>query len=403
MPPVGGCQWGGHEVITRRILSYVLVFASFYDQLAWTPVLVLIPAVADAPASLAWSASAYSVANLVGNLLFGLLADRLDRYSVAGAGLVAMAGTGLAHLAISSPVMLVGVRFLHGLAIAAVAPAALASLTDGLPRRQRGEIMARVGLVIAVASMLATSATGRIVSRVGMGAGIGGLAALVGLVGAFTLLLRSRVEPAPARRRAEQGEVAPSAINPAMLGAAALVAFALMFLQNVLFYAYPLQGRALGMSPAAIGGTLAVFGLGSALAFLPPLSRAADRWGRHRPLFVGMLLAGAGLLGLARATETPVLAICLFVYGLGFGLVFPAVTALNADAAGQGRRGFAFGLLTAAFSLGSISSPPITQGLSAQFSPFAVAGCLALFTSLATAAWYLLAVRPVAHPVGPGA
>lgn len=390
-------------MIKRRPLSYILVWTSFYDQLAWTPVLVWIAAGVGAPESLAWAAAAYSVANLFGNILFGLLSDRLDRYGVAGAGLLAMTLTGLAHLSIATPAMLVGVRFLHGLAIAAVAPAALASVTDGLPRRKRGEVMARVGLVIALASMLATSATGRIVSKVGMTAGIGSLALLVGLVGAATLLLRGRVEPAPAHRLAPEGDPAPTAINPSALGAAALVAFALMFLQNVLFYAYPLKGRALGMSPAEIGSTLAVFGAGAALAFLPPLSRTADRWGRHRPLIVGMLLAGAGLLGLAGSSATPALSASLFAYGLGFGLVFPAVTAWGADAAGKGRRGLAFGLLTAAFSLGSISSPPITQALAHQVSPFTVAGGLALVTGLITAAWYFRSVRPMARPVGPGA
>ncbi|MFZ5826234.1 MAG: MFS transporter [Bacillota bacterium] len=389
-------------MIRRRPLSYLLIWTSFYDQLAWTPVLVWIAADVGAPESLAWAATAYSLANLFGNMSFGLLSDRLDRYGVAGAGLLAMTATGLAHLTITTPAMLVGVRFLHGLAIAAVAPAALASVADGLPRRQRGEVMAKVGLVIALASMLATSVTGRLVSKVGMTPSIAGLAALVGLAGGLTLLLRRRVEPARALIRSAEGEPAPTAMNPAMLGAAALVAFTLMFLQNVLFYAYPLKGRLLGMSPAQIGSTLAVFGAGAALAFLPPLSRVADRWGRHRPLFVGMLLAGGGLLGLAGGSEAPALSASLFVYGLGFGLVFPAVTALGADAAGQGRRGFAFGLLTAAFSLGSISSPPITQALAHQVSPFTVAGGLALVTGLVTAAWYFLAVRPEARPVGPG-
>ncbi|MFZ5817750.1 MAG: MFS transporter [Bacillota bacterium] len=392
-------------MIRRRWLSYVLVWTSFFDQLAWTPVLVLIAAAVQAPEALAWAASLYSVANLLGNALFGLLSDRLDRYGVAGAGLLAMGLTGALHLGVTSPGALLGVRFLHGLAIAAVAPAALASVTDGIPRNRRGEVLARVGLVIAIASMLATSAMGRVVSRVGMAAGIAGLAALVGLVGAATLLLRHRMEPLPPvrmRRLRGEGELPPTALNPAMLGAAVLVAFALMFLQNVLFYAYPLQARALGMSPAAIGGTLAVFGLGSMLAFLPPLSRAADRWGRHRPLFLGLLLAGAGLMGLARWTAMPALAASLFIYGLGFGLVFPAVSALNADAAGQGRRGLAFGLLTAAFSLGSITGPLVTQALAAYASPFAVAGGLALATGLITVGWYYWAARPVPHPTGPG-
>lgn len=351
------------------------------------------------PDAVAWAATAYSGANLLGNLLFGLLADRIDRFSVAGAGLLAMTATGLAHMGVSSMAGLIAVRILHGLAIATVAPAALASVADGLPRSQRGEAMARVGLVIAFASMLATSMTGRLVTQLGLRTGIQALAGLVGAVGLFTFLVKRRLGPQPALEAAApaEEEVAPGRMNVVGLGAAALVAYALMFLQNVLFYAYPLKGHELGLSAASVGGSLAVFGLGALLAFVPPLSRAADRWGRHRPIFVGMLLAGMGHLGLAWGSSLPAFAVSLFIYGLGFGLVFPAVSALNADAAGQGRRGLAFGLLTAAFSLGSISGPPVTQALAAQVSPFAVAGGVALLAGAVTAGWYYLSVR---RPVG---
>lgn len=378
----------------RRTLAYALVWTSFYEQLGWTALLVQLAAAAGDPESVAILASVYSLANLLGNMLFGLLSDRLDRFRVAGGGLLAMAVTGALHLVASTPALLIGIRFLHGLSASAVAPAALASATDGLERNRRGEVMARVGLVIATASMLATSLTGRLATGLGTRPTVMILAVAMALVGGVTLLLRPRLEPVTLRRAAA-GEPDSSSVNRGMLVAASLVAFALMFLQNVLFYAYPLRTRALGMSPALMGGTLSLFAVGAVVAFVPPLSRVPDRWGRHLPLMAGMALAGFALLGLARAETIGTLSAALLLYGLGYGLVFPAVTALNADAAGQGRRGLAFGILTAAFSLGSITGPVVTRALGAYAPPFTVAGWLAVGTAVMTGLWYLLA-RPAA-------
>lgn len=388
----------------RRTLAHVLVWTSFYDQLAWSPILAWLAVSFGAPEAVFWAATAYSAANLLGNVVFGMLADKVDRMAVAGAGLLAMVATGLAHLLPDSTAGLVGVRALHGLAIAGVAPAAMASVTDGLPRNQRGVAMARMGLVIAVASMLASAASGRLLTSLGAAASVYMLALLVGTVGVFTFVIRRWLEPPPVREASPaRDEPAAGRVNmPGML-AAALVAYALMFLQNVLFAAYPLKGHELGLSSATVGMTLSAFGLGAVIAFVPPLSRASDRWGRHQPIFVGMALAGAGHLGLAHGTAPLAFAAWLFIYGLGFGLVFPAVSALNADAAGAARRGVAFGLLSAAFSLGSISGPPVTQALSGVASPFTVAGWLGLATAGFISLWYYLAVRPAQEAARQGA
>lgn len=388
----------------RRTLAHVLVWTSFYDQLAWSPILAWLAVSSGAPEAVFWAATAYSAANLLGNVVFGMLADKVDRMAVAGAGLLAMVATGLAHLLPDSTAGLVGVRALHGLAIAGVAPAAMASVTDGLPRNQRGVAMARMGLVIAVASMLASAASGRLLTSLGAAASVYMLALLVGTVGVFTFVIRRWLEPPPVREASPaRDEPAAGRVNmPGML-AAALVAYALMFLQNVLFAAYPLKGHELGLSSATVGMTLSAFGLGAVIAFVPPLSRASDRWGRHQPIFVGMALAGAGHLGLAHGTAPLAFAAWLFIYGLGFGLVFPAVSALNADAAGAARRGVAFGLLSAAFSLGSISGPPVTQALSGVASPFTVAGWLGLATAGFISLWYYLAVRPAQEAARQGA
>lgn len=382
----------------QRWLSYLLVFASFYEQLAWAPVLVLLAAgVGDAEA-VALAASAYSLANLGGNLLFGVVSDRVGRHRVAGAGLVAMAATALLHLAAATPLQLVGARFLHGLTAAAVAPSAFASVTDGAPGARRGEVMARVGLVIALASMAAPALTGRLAKGMGVPVAVELLGLGLALVGFLTLAV-GKGSPRMAVAVHTDGD---TRVNPVLILVGAAVAFAVMFGQNVLFYALPLRGTEMGMSTARVGGLLSTFAVGALIAFVPPLGRSADRWGRVPPILAGMGLTSLGLFLLAAAADARGMAVGLTIYGLGFGLAFPAVSALSGDAAGAGRRGLAFGVLTAAFSAGAIVGPLVTRMLEGLLPPFVVAGLVAL-VGAGAALGALRQPKAVAPPVGPGA
>lgn len=382
--------------MVQRRLSLLLVWTSFYDQLAWAPILVVLAAQAGDPAAVALAVSAYSLANLIGNVIFGFLADRLDRYRIAGAGLVAMAATALAQLAANTPALLIGARFFHGLSAATVAPAALAGLSAGVPGNRRGEVMARAGLVIAFASMVGPPLTGRLTVTYGIETAVLILAASLALVGVATLLFGGRgVERAraagavPGEQVAARGRASGAAehLDLARAALAALVAFVLMFGQNVLFYALPLRNSELGLGPAVTGALFSAFAVGSVLAFVPPLSRAADRWGRFWPLLFGMALVAVGMGGLSWSVTPRQMAPSLFVYGLGFGLVFPAVSALMADAASSGRRGLAFGLLTAAFSAGSVTGPLVTRALASVAPPFTVTAILIAVGALVSAVW----------------
>lgn len=391
-------------MMMRRHLSYVLVWTAFYEQLAWAPLLVWLAAAAGDAAAVAPATSAYSLANLIGNLACGFLADRVGRLRVAGSGLVAMSVTALLPVWAATPAALIGTRFLHGLAAAAVAPAALAVVGDRAPDARRGERMARVGLLIAVSALLAPPVTERLAAWLGVAGAAGILAGFLVLVGVTTLALGGSAagDGAARGRGGRVGQPSPGSlghssstndqidcrINFRLVALATAVAFAIMFAQNVLFYAFPLRGRGLGMGPETIGALLSAFAVGAMVAFVPPLSRAADRWGRLRPLTAGLALIAGGLLTLAWSAEQPVLAAALAVYGLGFGLSFPALAALTVDAAGPGQRGLAFGFLTAAFSAGATAGPLVTQAFARTAPPFAVAGVVvALGMALCAVTW----------------
>lgn len=82
----------------------------------------------------------------------------------------------------------------------------------------------------------------------------------------------------------------------------------------------------------------------------------ADRYGRFRVAFPGLLAGAAGLAVLA-TVPSPILGLVgVATYGAGFALVFPALTALAADRAPEHERGAALGTFTAFFDVATAAT-----------------------------------------------
>ena len=377
-----------------RSLPLLMIWTNSYERLTWTTLLVLIALEVNSPEALAYAASAYSAANLAGNIAFGSMSDRLGRFRVAGFALLALAVTTLIHLRVTSALFLVLLRAFHGFFAAAVTPSSLAAASDHAAPESRGQSMARVGLMIAIASILAPPLTGRLIDGAGLASTIWIQTAYLALVGAVAVLARPQAaQPAaaaetdaPAPQTGETGRFAGSGIDPRIALFACLIGFTVMFGQNVLFYALPLKAHEAGLKPSAIGSLFGVFAVGAAIAFMPPLSRLADRYGRLRPIILGSAISAAGMTILSRGVtlgSMKWMSVGLFIYGLGFGLSFPAVTAAAADGAESRRRGLAFGLLTASFSVGAIVGPLVAQGMEHVLSPFVV-GAIVMLAGLSS-------------------
>lgn len=363
--------------MTYRWAAYVVLGVSFFEQLAWVPLLVYLGAALGSPEVVVLAASAYSLANAGGNVVAGRLADRVGRRPVAVAGLIAAAVTGVWHLATATPGALVAVRLVHGLAASLVAPATFALVGDSAASGQRGSAMARSGVAIGLASMVAPPVMGVLADRAGLAGAVMALAALqitTALVAGLRLPLRlPDPAPAPASAGTHAAAAPPVADRNAMLRVAVVVGIFLMCGQNVLFSSGTVQARELGLSPGQLGRIFSAFSVGALGVFLSPLARASDRWGRRWPLVGGLGAIAAAQGALATVPGAGGMAAMLLVYGVGFGLAFPAITALAGDAATAGRRGRAYGWLAAGFSAGAVIGPQLVRALSGVVPAFAVA------------------------------
>ena len=126
------------------------------------------------------------------------------------------------------------------------------------------------------------------------------------------------------------------------VGIGALVAYLPLVLEN--------QGE----TAARTGYSFGIYAFVAMLVMASPINRASDRFGRFGPLIVGLVGVAAGLVMLGVFTGYAGISLGMAVFGLGYGIVFPAAAALVIGAAGADRRGMAFGIFYAVYSLGVV-------------------------------------------------
>lgn len=125
------------------------------------------------------------------------------------------------------------------------------------------------------------------------------------------------------------------------------------------------------------------FALAASLIQASPLGRLSDRWGRFPSIVLGMALIATALLILSFLTTWGPMMGAMFLYGLGFGVLFPAKSALIADETTSLTRGKASGVFAAMFSVGMIAGTGMAGAMerwhqAVGLHPFQVAALLVL-------------------------
>jgi MFS family permease len=372
-------------------------------------------------------AAAWPAARLVGEPVFGWLADRTSRRPFMIAGLVAAGLVTALPLFVSGAPAFILLRALAGLATAAYDPSARGFLADTAPPERRGEVFGLFGAA-AMGGLLLGPAVG------GIGAAIVGdvavvfvFAALSAFVAAVALavLLReptgrshapvpasSGVElppglgPAETAQAAEAAEAAgappapdaPRRLWNRLLLAAIVLNFGGFFAAGTYEVVWSLYLSHLGAGLDLIGLTFALFAL-PILLLSPFAGRLVDRGGGLLLLFGGPFAAGVcGILYTLLpdpAWSVPV----ILIEGLGFAFGGPALYAVVVRGSPQGRASTAQGFFGAAGTLGFIIASlaaGVLYGASIVFPFYAFSAVMA---ACIVAALLIGGRRLAAHPV----
>jgi MFS family permease len=141
-----------------------------------------------------------------------------------------------------------------------------------------------------------------------------------------------------------------------------------------------------GHSLAAIGFSHAFHSAGM-FAFTIPLGRAADRFGRERVMYPGVVLTiiGAGLITLSQGFWGITLG--TFLVGLGWAAANVAATAIIADAATTSQRGRAIGVNDSFAAAAALTSALITGPLIQWYGLTAAGAAATLFALVPLLMW----------------
>ena len=255
--------------------------------------------------------------------------------------------------------------------------------SDGRPLDRGGVVLGAAILASATVAFIEAGSSG-----VGSPAVIGAAVVAIALSAAFVALERARGDAAMLplglfRRRAfSVSNAAACTMNLCTLGVLFVVT---LYLQAV-------QGR----SPLAAG--VALIPLFAPLTVLAPLGgRLTSRLGSRLPMAFGLVVAGLGLALLARAeagSAYPALLPALLLWGIGLGILTPAVVAGAIAAVPKPRAGLASAINNTARQSGGAIGIAIAGAVAG--SPLARGGFIHGFHVLGLAAAGLYALAAVA-------
>ena len=341
---------------TGILVARLVVAVAFLDLFMQFPVIAPFARSLGATASMTGIiVAAYSFTNLGGNLTAGFLLDRWGRSAPVQAGLLLTALALFGYVLSSSPTHLLAARLLHGLSAAILAPGAFAIIGDASTPGSRTRLMGRSSAPIAAAAV----AGPLIAASLGNAAGYPSvflLSASLMLIVFTAFLIASRSASRPLAKEGQDPSAQREAdrVNYPRLLIAYTAALSMTIGLGALVAHLPTWLAEQGHSGSASGLPFTTFALIGMAIMASPLVSLGDQRGRLLPLIAGLLLISGGMLLLFAFQGMLGAVTGMAVFGGGFGLLFPTMTAIVSEAASPGTRGRAFGAFYAVYSLGVV-------------------------------------------------
>lgn len=307
----------------------------------------------------------YSLANLLANFYSGVLIDRFGRRLPMALSLWAAGVLIALYPLATTPETLMALRVLHG-ATGAVFVPALFALVGEYGKRNRTGAMGSAGALIGLVALLAPPIGGVVARDYGEPALFGGVAALM-LIGGFAALL---IQDPPRLGGAQESIHPREAFRLPDLRCVYLLTLAMTFTMGVLTFALPVLLQAAGYDAAYRGRLFGLLALVS-IALMASVRRGKALGGARGRAMLGAVFLASGALGLSLLADAPQAFWGVAVlYGVGFGLAFPAVHLGAFEGAPDHLRGVSLALLHAFYSLGYVLGPAAAGVVGAAYAGY---------------------------------
>jgi MFS family permease len=357
-----------------------VALVAFLDTFAMLPVLApYAHRLGASEAEAGFLLGAYSLANLLASAGSGMLLDRLGRRLPMALSLIVAAALIALYGVVSSPEMLLLVRSLHGASSAVFIPAMFVLIGEH-GHANRVWAMGRTGAIIGLVALIAPPLGGMVADRYGERALFMGIALLMGFTGMIAWLGL----PAESYRPPRGESIHPlQVLRLPTLWSNFLLTFGLTFGMGMLTYRLPVMLQQAGYDAAYRGRLFGLFAL-MAIGVMLAVRRRAVLGGARARAMLGLGLIAVGSVMLEGWSLPSGAWSAVLLFGVGFGLGFPAVHLLTYEGVEAHQRGTAFALLYAFYSLGYVLGPT-SAGLAAERFPAGLVAALVVGVSLLVA------------------
>jgi DHA1 family multidrug resistance protein-like MFS transporter len=314
------------------------------------------------PALVGFVMGASTLTGIVVKLPAGALSDIFGRRLLLLTGALVFATLPFTYLAVSTLLVLILLRFLHGLATAIFGPVASASLSDIAPAARRGAWLSTYSTAQG-----AGQAVGPILAGYLVAAGRYDLAfvaaGLIGLGAPFMVARWRWTSTASAREPWQQFKRGVAEVGRDRLVLVTSGAQAAQFVLNGMLNAFlPLYGReVLGLTPSELGW---LFGLQTVttLTVRPVIGVVSDWAGRRWVIVTGLTVCGGAVLLISTALNLATIVTAIVTYAAGVATTTAATSAYITDVTRRARYGAAHGVFGTIYDIGDALGP-IAAGL----------------------------------------
>jgi MFS family permease len=304
--------------------------------------------------------AAWPAARLIGEPVFGWVADRASRKTMMVVGLLLASVFAVLPLLVVGPMVFIVLRAMAGLAAAIYDPAARGYLVDANPPERQGETFGLYGAAQMGGLMIGPAVGGlaaAVTNEPTVVFWVAGIALVISalLVAVRVPDLRRGTHTAEEAARELDADVRPPGLLNLLLVAAVAFNVGSFFAGGSYEVVWSLYMTSLGANLAAIGLTYFTFAL-PILVLSPFTGRYIDRQGGFAALALGM--AGVSICGALYPLISQVwwMVALGLVEGTAFAFASPALYLLVARASPPGRSSLAQGLFGAAGTVGTIAA-----------------------------------------------